>query len=67
MKRFDRVLVAITNDEYEHIVGLWESIKLCAMELRTSADAIRTKICRKGVDRKLNARFEWMVLEDESK
>ena len=67
MKRFDKVLVAITNDEYEHIVGLWESIKLCAMDLRTSVDVIRNKISRKGVDRKLNARFEWMVLEDESK
>lgn len=65
MKRFDRVLVAITNDEYEHIVGLWESIKLCAMDLRTSVDVIRCKICRKGVDRKLNARFEWMVIESE--
>ena len=32
MKSYVKVLVAITNDEYEHIVGLWESIKLCAME-----------------------------------
>ena len=65
MKSYVKVLVAITNDEYQHIVGMWESIKLCAMELRTSVDSIRSKICRKYVDRKLNARFEWMVLEDE--
>lgn len=65
MKSYVKVLVAITNDEYQHIVGMWESIKLCAMELRTSVDVIRNKICRKYVDRKLNARFEWMVLEDD--
>ena len=65
MKSYVKVLVAITNDEYQHIVGMWESIKLCAMDLRTSVDVIRCKICRKGVDRKYNARFEWMVVEDD--
>ena len=65
MKHYDRVIVAITNDMYEHIVGMWSSIKECAIELDLSINAIKKKLYRNSVYRKYNARFEWMVVESE--
>ena len=65
MKSYDRVLVAITNDIYEHIVGMWDTVKECAIDLKTSVNVVSCKILRKSIDNKLNARFEWMVLEND--
>lgn len=65
MEKIDKVLVAITNDVYEHIVGMWDSTKQCSNELKLDYNILCTKISRKSVYRKLNARFEWMVVESE--
>lgn len=65
MKKYKKVLVAVTDDEFRHTIGVWDSVLKCSRELDIPEMTIRSALLRKKPCRKIKGFFEWLVIEDE--
>ena len=65
MKKYKKVLIAVSNDKFKHTLGVWDSVGQCARDLDIPVNTIYSALQRKKPCKRIDGYFEWMVIEDE--